>query len=204
MTLRIAVNLSPRNLLDRDLVRMVRECLDKWQLPPGALQLEITESAIMADAGRAARVAGELRSMGIRLAIDDFGTGYSSFAYLTRLPVDEIKVDKSFVLNMRASKEDAAIVYSTIQLGKNLGLKTTAEGVEDRDACRQLADWGCDFAQGYFFGRPVTAGELSLEIDERVSARERTVAPSGHLRPALREEIGMALGKIAVLQGVSS
>jgi EAL domain-containing protein (putative c-di-GMP-specific phosphodiesterase class I) len=202
--LRVAVNLSPRNLLDRDLVPMVRASLDKWELPPGALQLEITESAIMADTRRAAKVAGELRSMGIRIALDDFGTGFSSFAHLKRLPVDEIKVDKSFVQNMAGSREDAAIVYSTIKLGKSLGLKTTAEGVENRKVHAQLADWGCDFAQGFYFGRPATAGELSQEIDELLPAHEEIAGPSRHWRPVLRQRTGMSRRDSALLEGAWS
>ena len=162
--LRMAVNLSPRSLLDQDLVGTLRRLLGSCDLPPEAIQLEITESAIMADARRAIAVLDELRSMGIGLAIDDFGTGYSSLSQLKQLPVDEIKVDKSFVLNMDEDADDSAIVHSTIELGHNLGLKTTAEGVESEVTRRQLADWGCDFAQGFYFGRPIPAAELTDEM----------------------------------------
>ena len=157
------MNLSTRNLVDRGLATTLRELLAKWSLSASALQLEITESAVIDEARRATAALEELSSLGIRLAIDDFGTGYSSLTYLKRLPVSEIKIDKSFVANMLNSREDAVIVRSTIELARNLGLETTAEGVEDESVCRQLTAWGCDFAQGFRLGRPVRASEMIVD-----------------------------------------
>src|SRR5215211_579564 len=172
---RVSVNLSTRNLVDRGLAVTLRELLDKWRLSPSALQLEITESALIDEARRATSALQELSSLGIRLAIDDFGTGYSSLTYLKRLPVSEIKIDRSFVSNMPASREDAVIVRSTIELARNLGLDTTAEGVEDESICRQLTAWGCDYAQGFLLGRPVRGAEVLREADRGRFARDTAV-----------------------------
>jgi diguanylate cyclase (GGDEF)-like protein len=157
----VGVNLSARNLLDVNLPDTVGELLAKWELPPSLLELEITESTILADPIRAMHVLSRLSGMGVRLAIDDFGTGYSSLAYLKRLPVDELKIDKSFVQGMEDDENDAVIVRSTIDLGRNLGLRVVAEGVETAEAWRQLASLGCDVAQGYYLSRPVPAAELA-------------------------------------------
>jgi len=169
---RVSVNLSTRNLVDRGLAATLRELLGKWGLSASALQLEITESALIDEARRATAALEELSSLGIRLAIDDFGTGYSSLTYLKRLPVSEIKIDKSFVANMLNSREDAVIVRSTIELARNLGLETTAEGVEDESICRQLTAWGCDFAQGFLLGRPVQGADVIREADRGRFLRE--------------------------------
>ena len=157
LDLRMSVNLSARSLLDRDLPGDVGRLLGKWGLPPDALQLEITESRLVADFRRAEFVLAALRDLGVALAIDDFGTGFSSLQQLQRLPVDEIKIDKSFVLNMATSPDDAAIVRSTIELGRTLALDVTAEGVETPEAFEQLVALGCHFAQGYHVGRPAPA-----------------------------------------------
>jgi len=172
LELRVSVNLSTRNLVDRGLTTMLRELLDKWGLGASALQLEITESALIDEGRRATTALNELSSLGIRLAIDDFGTGYSSLTYLKRLPVSEIKIDKSFVSNMLASREDAVIVRSTIELARDLGLDTTAEGVEQESTCRQLTAWGCHFAQGFFLGRPVSASEVMKRAEGGRFARD--------------------------------
>jgi diguanylate cyclase (GGDEF)-like protein len=177
---RVSVNLSTRNLVDRGLAVTLRELFDKWSLDASALQLEITESALIDEARRATSALQELSSLGIRLAIDDFGTGYSSLTYLKRLPVSEIKIDKSFVSNMRASREDAVIVRSTIELARNLGLDTTAEGVEEESICRQLTAWGCDFAQGFLLGRPVRGAEVIKQADGRRFSRDTTLVPGEH------------------------
>jgi EAL domain-containing protein (putative c-di-GMP-specific phosphodiesterase class I) len=161
LNLCVSVNLSARNLLDVNLPDTVGELLAKWEVPPSLLELEITESTILADPIRAMHVLSRLSGMGVRLAIDDFGTGYSSLAYLKRLPVDELKIDKSFVQGMQEDENDAVIVRSTIDLGRNLGLKVVAEGVETNEAWRQLAALGCDVAQGYYLSRPVPAAELA-------------------------------------------
>ena len=148
LDLSVGVNLSVRNLLDVHLPDTVGELLGRWEVPPSLLELEITESTILADPIRAMHVLSRLSGMGVRLAIDDFGTGYSSLAYLKRLPVDELKIDKSFVQGMDENENDAVIVRSTIDLGRNLGLRVVAEGVETAAAWRRLVALGCDVAQG--------------------------------------------------------
>ena len=160
----VGVNLSARNLLDVHLPDTVGELLARWEVPPSLLELEITESTILADPIRAMHVLSRLSGMGVRLAIDDFGTGYSSLAYLKRLPVDALKIDKSFVQGMESDENDAVIVRSTIDLGRNLGLQVVAEGVETAEAWRQLLILGCDYAQGYYLSRPVPAAELAAWV----------------------------------------
>ena len=158
--LSVAVNLSPRNLLDEDLPRSIRSMLDDAGLPATALTLEITESAMMADPERAIAILGELRALGIRVAVDDFGTGHASLAYLKRLPVDELKIDKSFVLNLETDASDQSIVRSTIELAHELGLTCVAEGVETAWAFEWLGAQGCDLAQGFLFSAAVPADEF--------------------------------------------
>jgi len=159
--LTVAVNVSTRNLHDPTLPAQVQELLRATGVAPAQLKLEITESALMADPRRALASLTGLAEMGVRLAIDDFGTGYSSLAYLTRLPVQELKIDKSFVLDLASGGANAIIVRSTIELGHNLGLAVIAEGVEDRATWDTLANFGCDFAQGYYIGRPMPAEDLA-------------------------------------------
>jgi diguanylate cyclase (GGDEF)-like protein/PAS domain S-box-containing protein len=161
LTLGVAVNLSVRNLLDTDFPNQVRRLLQKHEVDPGLLQLEITESTMLSDPVRTKRVLDKLAAMGIALSIDDFGTGYSSLSYLSQLPVNEIKIDRSFVMNMAESDNDAVIVRSTIDLGRNLGLEVVAEGVETEQAWDQLSELGCTLAQGYYLSRPVPAAELT-------------------------------------------
>jgi diguanylate cyclase (GGDEF)-like protein len=174
MELCVAVNLSTRNLLDVHLPDTVGELLARWEVPARLLELEITESTILADPVRAMEILSRLDEMGIRLAIDDFGTGYSSLAYLKRLPVDELKIDKSFILGMEENENDAVIVRSTIDLGRNLGLRVVAEGVETAKAWNRLVSLGCDIAQGYYLSRPVPADQLTEWLRERASKpRER-------------------------------
>ncbi len=157
---RVAVNLSARNLLDRGLPAAVATRLRRHALPAALLVLEITESTIMADPARALVVLEELAAMGVALTIDDFGTGYSSLAYLKRLPVSSLKIDRSFVTGMLDDGADALIVQSTIDLARNLGLSIVAEGIEDEATRRVLAGLGCHAGQGYLFGRPAAAGAL--------------------------------------------
>jgi diguanylate cyclase (GGDEF)-like protein len=174
MELCVAVNLSTRNLLDVHLPDTVGELLARREVPARLLELEITESTILADPVRAMQILSRLDKMGIRLAIDDFGTGYSSLAYLKRLPVDELKIDKSFILGMEESENDAVIVRSTIDLGRNLGLRVVAEGVETAKAWNRLVSLGCDIAQGYYLSRPVPADQLTEWLRERAAtSRER-------------------------------
>jgi EAL domain-containing protein (putative c-di-GMP-specific phosphodiesterase class I) len=128
---------------------------------PEWLELEVTESSMLANPTRAKTVLGELHELGLRLSIDDFGTGYSSLSYLRQLPVDEIKIDRSFVMGMGEQADDAVIVRSTVDLGRNLGLEVVAEGVETLDLWNRLRELGCNTAQGYFLSRPVPAEELT-------------------------------------------
>ena len=171
LDLHVAVNLSPRTVLDPRLPREISGLLAACELPPEALQLEVTETKLVADFGRARAVLHELRSLGVRIAIDDFGTGYSSLAQLQQLPADELKIDKSFVMDMDTNANNAAIVRSTIGLARNLGLEVTAEGVETRETRALLEELGCDFVQGYLLGRPAPADACEREIRRHASSR---------------------------------
>ena len=159
LSVTVSVNVSTRSLLDHDLPVVIGALLGRLDLHASALQLEITESRIVADLPRARAALQELRAMGVGIAIDDFGTGYSSLSQLQQLPVDEIKIDRSFVTRMETDRQDAVLVHSIIDLGRNLGLRVTAEGVETENVKQVLARLGCDYAQGYYLGRPVVAEE---------------------------------------------
>ena len=161
----VEVNLSMLNLHDAGLAETVARLLVRHDVPPEALRLEMTETTLMTDAPRALAVLTRLHEQGVRFAIDDFGTGYSSLAYLKRLPVDEVKTDRSFVQNMTRDEVDAAIVRSTIELGHSLGLRVVAEGVETKDAYDALVAMGCDAAQGYYLSRPLPAADLEQWLD---------------------------------------
>ena len=160
VTLTMSVNLSTRDLLDPELPQKFDALLVKHRVPAEAFCLEITESAIMDDPQRALATLNRLSELGFRLSIDDFGTGYSSLAYLKRLPVDELKIDKSFVMSMAHDPDDAKIVRSTIDLAHNLGLSVVAEGVETEQVWALLRELDCDEAQGYHMGKPMPAGEF--------------------------------------------
>jgi diguanylate cyclase (GGDEF)-like protein len=162
----IAVNLSRRSLLDPNFVEDVLEILDTCRVPHARLLLEITESSIMADPVRAAEVCHRLNDLGIGLSLDDFGAGYSSLGYLKRLPVQEIKIDKSFVLGMSEDENDEVIVRSTIDLAGNLGLRVVAEGIETRQVWDRLQELGCDLAQGFFLGRPMPGSSIKSWFDD--------------------------------------
>jgi len=159
--LAVAVNVSMRNLLDAHFPEMLEDVVARTGQPADQLKLEITESAVMAEPGRVLDSMKRLRSAGIRFSIDDFGTGYSSLAYLQRLPVEEIKIDRSFVGHMIEETGSTAIVRATIELGGSLGLDVVAEGVEDEPTWQALKRMGCSAAQGYFIGRPMPVGELA-------------------------------------------
>jgi EAL domain-containing protein (putative c-di-GMP-specific phosphodiesterase class I) len=156
----VAVNLSMRDLADPGLPDSIARLLEAWKLPASALCLEITENVIMADPERTMQILVELRRMGAQLAIDDFGTGYSSLAYLQRLPLDHVKIDKSFIASLSVDKSSATIVRSTVELGHNLGLEVIAEGVEDQKTRDLLVDLGCDTMQGFYVARPMPPLEL--------------------------------------------
>jgi len=161
MFIPVAVNLSPVTLHEQEFPAQVADILNKWSVKSSGLMLEITESAIMSDVARATGTVNQLHDMGLRISIDDFGTGYTSLSYIRRLPVSEIKVDKSFVLNMLEVNDDAVIVRSIVELGHNLGLSVVAEGIEDVETWNLLSDLKCNTAQGYFISRPVDAASLS-------------------------------------------
>ena len=150
------------NLKDVDLITHINKLLKQHGLAPSKLCLEITESAMMANPLHAIETLGQLSKMGISLAIDDFGTGFSSLAYLKQMPVNELKIDKSFVINMENDDNDEVIVKSTVDLAHNLGLKVTAEGVETELAWSQLTAMGCDEVQGNLMSEPLN--QLDLEV----------------------------------------
>ena len=162
--LRISINLSTRDLLDRELPDKLDLILQRHDVPAQGFCLEITESAIMDDPQRAEGTLTRLSERGFKLSIDDFGTGYSSLAYLKRLPVDELKIDKSFVMAMERDDEDAKIVRSTIDLAHNLGLSVVAEGVENASIWKQLRELDCDEAQGYHMSRPLSAADFAAWV----------------------------------------
>jgi diguanylate cyclase (GGDEF)-like protein len=161
MDAHVAVNLGTESLQDQGLAATVARVLGRHDTPPSRLTLEITESAMMADPERAMGILREVHDLGVRVSIDDFGTGYSSLAYLKGLPADEVKVDRTFVKGMATNDRDACIVRSVIELGHNLGLRVVAEGVEDRATVRLLAEAGCDYAQGFYFSRPLAPGDYA-------------------------------------------
>jgi len=160
LRLPVSVNLSARNLRDADLPALVRGLLQRWDVSPDMLTLEITESAVMADPARSREIVGRLDELGVRLSIDDFGTGYSSLSHLKQLPASEIKIDKSFVMDMLEDEIDAVIVRSTIDLAHNMGRHVVAEGVVDAEIYDLLEILGCDIVQGYHAGEPLPAAEL--------------------------------------------
>jgi EAL domain-containing protein (putative c-di-GMP-specific phosphodiesterase class I) len=179
LDLRVSVNVSPRSLVDPALPRRIAELLDAHQVAAHSLQLEITESRPVPSGRTAQQVLEELRTMGVSLAIDDFGTGFSSLVQLQRLPVDEIKIDRSFVANMESNPSDAAIVRSTIDLARNLGLSVTAEGVETAQVSCALADMGGALAQGYGLCRPVTADGCAAIVREMTPAEPKLRSVGG-------------------------
>ncbi|MCU1380003.1 MAG: diguanylate cyclase [Acidimicrobiales bacterium] len=163
----MSANVSARNLYDPDLVKGIGEDLAASGLPPELLMLELTESELVDDPSQVMTVLSLVSGMGVRLAIDDFGTGWSSLSNLTRLPIHQIKIDRSFVSQMLLGGDDAVIVRSIVDLGHNLGLAVVAEGVEDELTMAALASLGCDQAQGYLLCRPVPAAELVTWLDNR-------------------------------------
>ena len=167
LDLHVAVNLTIPDLLDLELPSFIQELLVKHHVRPDQLELEITESTILADPFRVRQVLTGLNEAGLRIAIDDFGTGYSSLAYLRRLPVQTIKIDRSFVMDMCENTSDATIVRSTIDLARNLGLDVVAEGVETEATWAALRAHGCTLAQGYLISKPVAADELRALLAER-------------------------------------
>jgi diguanylate cyclase (GGDEF)-like protein len=174
----VAVNLSARSLHDPDLVEEVGRLLRRHGVPASRLTLEVTESAVMADPARAVALLHRLRDLGVRLSVDDFGTGYSSLSYLKRLPVQEVKIDRSFVTTLGRDADDLPIVRAIVDLGRHMGLEVVAEGVEDGSTMDLLDSIGCDLAQGWHLGRPMPIDGLLPWLHGR--------APSGRSRGPLR------------------
>ncbi|MDQ6670203.1 MAG: GGDEF domain-containing phosphodiesterase, partial [Chloroflexota bacterium] len=188
MVLPVAVNLSRRTLQDPQLPLMVAQLLARYEVQSSALVLEITESSLMTDPQHAIENLTQLRALGVRMSIDDFGTGYSSLASLKNLPVDELKIDQSFVQAMVTDASARAIVRAIIDLADALQLRVVAEGVEDRATWDVLAGLGCDVAQGYFLSRPIGATELEAWI-ANVSQSWLELAGKPHVEVALQERI---------------
>ena len=166
----IKVNLSARQFAHPNLVEVVAGILADTGVDPASVYLEITESVLMEDAESTSGALRELKSLGVSLAVDDFGTGYSSLIYLKRFPVDELKVDRTFVAGLLGNAEDAAIVAAVVNLAHTLGVKAVAEGVESSAQAARLIELGCDFGQGYHFGRPMPAETLPLHLGMEASA----------------------------------
>jgi diguanylate cyclase (GGDEF)-like protein len=164
LTLQVSVNISARDLMNRELPEHVAALLAEHDVTPGLLCLEITESGFMEDPAHAQKVLDRLAELGVKLSIDDYGTGYSSLSYIMKLPVQELKIDQSFISRMATDEEISTIVRSTIDLGHNLGLQVVAEGVEDVAAWNLLRSLGCDDAQGYFMSRPLEPRALASWI----------------------------------------
>jgi EAL domain-containing protein (putative c-di-GMP-specific phosphodiesterase class I) len=161
----ISVNLSAKDLHDPELPDVMAGVAAAANIKPGWMMLEITESSIMTDPERAMEVIQRLHEMGYKLSIDDFGTGYSSLAYLKRMPLTELKIDKSFVVDLLKSENDAVIVKATINLAHNLGLQVTAEGVETQEVMDKLSSYQCDLAQGYLFSKPISFDDFGAWLE---------------------------------------
>jgi diguanylate cyclase (GGDEF)-like protein len=172
--IRSSVNLSARNLGEPDLVTQILSLIEQANLPPGALCVELTETAVMSQPDRCREVLGELKSKGVEIAIDDFGTGQSSLAYLTTLPVDELKIDRSFVMALGEDPAAESVVWAIVNLGLNLGLEVVAEGVETTRSASILRPMGCRVAQGFLYGRPMPADGFARWYSERLG----TATPS--------------------------
>jgi EAL domain-containing protein (putative c-di-GMP-specific phosphodiesterase class I) len=167
----VAINLSVKSLHNAQLLDQIKKLILTCGITPGAVRFEITESIIMSDPKLAMEIITDLTSMGIKFSIDDFGTGYSSLGYLQRLPVDEIKIDKSFVINMMKDDNSLKIVRSIIDLGHSLGLKVVAEGVEDKETYDRLVLLDCDLAQGYYMSRPIPLSEFIARMTGEASRK---------------------------------
>lgn len=189
----VAVNLPASSIMDAGLPAEILAMTTSRALDPSILVIEITEDVLISDRSRAAANLRTLRQMGVRIAVDDFGKGYSSLSYLRELPIDELKLDKSFILSMMSDTRATALVVSTIDLAHSLGLEMTAEGVEDTETYRALGDYGCDLAQGYFMSRPVPAADLDTWLGDgaRITRQESdlpvAVPPEGDARAVLED-----------------
>jgi diguanylate cyclase (GGDEF)-like protein len=173
MNIRLSVNISALDLLQKNFVGDVERLLARHGVSARHLCLELTESSLMQEAQQSLAALASLQALGLRLSVDDFGTGYSSLSQLRKMPVDEIKIDKSFVLNLAESAEDQVIVRSTIELGHNMGLQVVAEGVENERSREILRSLGCDMVQGYLLSKPIPADEFAAWADRHFGDRQR-------------------------------
>jgi EAL domain-containing protein (putative c-di-GMP-specific phosphodiesterase class I) len=163
----MSVNISARQFAQDDLVTQVAEILRETQVEPSTIKLEITESVTMGDAERTIRVVNELKKLGLRFSIDDFGTGYSSLSYLRRFPMDTLKIDRSFVSNLDKDPEKREIARTIVGLARNLGMDVVAEGTETLEEVSFLRTLDCEYAQGYYFSRPVDAQKADALVSEK-------------------------------------
>jgi EAL domain-containing protein (putative c-di-GMP-specific phosphodiesterase class I) len=166
----MAINLSPRQFSDENLLQDIDDALAKSGMRAENLQIEVTESMVMQNTPRAARVLNSMRSRGIRLAIDDFGTGYSSMSLMKQFPIDTIKIDRSFVRHLPDNSEDKAIAQAIIDLGKALGMTVVAEGVETPEQESFLRHQACDEMQGFLFSKPVTSEQISFLVQSKTAS----------------------------------
>ena len=157
----VSVNVTPSIACNPELVEVIRSAAGLFSVDPSRLTVEVTENALMADRERSRQVLGEIRELGVRVSIDDFGTGWSSLAYLKQVPADEIKIDRSFVMNMQADKADRKLVEQAVALGHAFGLEVVAEGVENETVAQELASMGCDYVQGFLFTHPLPPEEFT-------------------------------------------
>ena len=174
--IRVAVNLSARQFIDGGLVIEVAHALAQTELAPDLLELEITESMMMAHPERAAETLLEIREMGVHISIDDFGTGYSSLARLKKFPIESVKIDRSFIRDVAIDADDAAIVSAVIAMAHNLRLKVVAEGVETEEQIRFLHEPNCDEVQGYLVSRPIAPEQVSEFAVQRAAGRPGPMA----------------------------
>src|SRR6185436_3645051 len=167
----VAVNLSPRQFADENLLMDIDTVLQETGMDPSLLELEITESMVMGNVDRAARLLGAIKERGIRLAIDDFGTGYSSLAQIKRFPIDTLKVDRSFIRELQTDPEDRAITQAIISMGKTLSLTVVAEGVETEEQQTFLREHACDEMQGFYFSKPIGGDEFAGFLRQHLALR---------------------------------
>lgn len=180
---RVSVNVSPLQFRRQNIIKLVKSAVSEAHLCPQALELEITESALMDDIDASIATLQKLQSLGISISIDDFGTGYSSLSHLRRLPVDILKIDRSFIMNAHTSKDDAQILAAIISTAHSLHLSLIAEGVEYREHQELLQKQGCREAQGYYFARPMPAEEMVAFLQSSAAPMETvTYAPADHSR----------------------
>ncbi|NJN52534.1 MAG: EAL domain-containing protein, partial [Gammaproteobacteria bacterium] len=167
--IQMGVNISPRQFRDPDLIRTIRRSIRESAIAPEQLELEITETMLMEDADTVLFTIERLRELGVRVAIDDFGTGYSSLNYLKRFPIDTVKIDRSFVMEIPTNNEDMAITTAVIAMAHRLNLEVVAEGIETTDQLKFLAEHDCEFGQGYLFSRPIPLAEIQKLLDPSVA-----------------------------------